>query len=722
MNLHAPLSPSPIRQPPAPGFSPFGTARQRFLGRAPYEGADDGLSPLLEQLQAAAQRHDLGAESVYLAWELAQWQPDLEPQERAALLLLILASLLTLRRGSTRFPVHGPAGQQYLHDILAPLLLSEEPQPAPVVDLPGLIARMRCLLDANKAPCIIGGPQDYKPLLFVPPYLYHQKLWQQEERVVQRLVALLSRPYFRCNPEHLAEALATVRQHAPVVGGTTLALSAEQEYAVLTAVHCPFTIISGGPGTGKTSIVVFILRLLMHLGVSPHAMALAAPTGKAAQRLGSSMHQTLRQIPHPHAYDTELLHTCPTPQTLHRLLGYAPGPDRFYYHENNRLASQVVIVDEGSMIDLFLMERLLRAVRDDVRLIVLGDAEQLPSVDTGAVLRDLVPELVQTQTPWRFLVHGQMQDAGAGPNDGPMARCAVRLRHSYRMRSDDPAGRNLLTIAAHINAGQVEALFTPTDLWSECIAPRSAVTELTFSKAEHLAASTTAAALDPFLERWYAELVCGTPEVARLTQMLYHYGEDGFNQDDRDRLTRLFQHTERSRILCLTRVHATGAEAINARLHARCLQHTGLAQLPEFFPGEPVMMLHNDYDKRLFNGDQGLILRVAMQTSEPQSMAVFPVAGDFAAFHLTSLRGQIVLAFALTVHKSQGSEFDHVALILPETDLPLLTREMLYTAVTRSKRSVTIVGRQELFEQGVRRTIRRFSGIAEKVQQACVPQ
>ncbi|MEE9149077.1 MAG: hypothetical protein V3U27_16970 [Candidatus Tectomicrobia bacterium] len=91
MNLHAPLSPSPIRQPPAPGFSPFGTALQRFLGRAPYEGADDGLSPLLEQLQAAAQRHDLGAESVYLAWELAQWQPDLEPQERAALLLLILA-------------------------------------------------------------------------------------------------------------------------------------------------------------------------------------------------------------------------------------------------------------------------------------------------------------------------------------------------------------------------------------------------------------------------------------------------------------------------------------------------------------------------------------------------------------------------------------------------------------------------------------------------------
>ena len=103
-------------------------------------------------------------------------------------------------------------------------------------------------------------------------------------------------------------------------------------------------------------------------------------------------------------------------------------------------------------------------------------------------------------------------------------------------------------------------------------------------------------------------------------------------------------------------------------------------------------------------------------------MAVFPVSGDFAAFHLTSLRGQIVLAFALTVHKSQGSEFDHVALILPETDLPLLTREMLYTAVTRSKRSVTIVGRQELFEQGVRRTIRRFSGVAEKVQQACVPQ
>jgi exodeoxyribonuclease V alpha subunit len=575
---------------------------------------------------------------------------------------------------------------------------------------------MRHLLDHHKAPRLIGEPDEYKPLLWAPPYLYPQKLWQYEAQLLQRLTQLLQRPLCTVPPDRLTEALDTLRRHPPRIEGAALALSAEQEYAVLTAVHNPVTLICGGPGTGKTSIVVFILRLLIHLGMLPHRIALAAPTGKAAQRLGVSIQQTLGQIEQPHFGDVALLHACPEPLTLHRLLGYSPGQDRFFYHANNRLAHRVVIVDEGSMIDLFLMERLVRALRDDVRLILLGDAEQLPSVDTGAVLRDLIPPQLDTRTPWGAFVRGRLPQEQADAPEMPFVRSTVRLRRSYRMRADDPAGRAILTLAGQINAGQTEAVTGKRKRRIESLTPRATVEALTFTQVEHLICADPIPVLAPFLRRWEIECLGGDAEIERFMQTVYPYTADGFAPADTAHLQHVFRHVERSRILCLTRVYDTGTEALNERLHASRCQALGLAQTGEFIPGEPVLMLRNDYDKRLFNGDQGLILRVAPPEQEPQPMAVFFVAGQFTAFHVTALRGQIALAFALTVHKSQGSEFDQIALILPESDIPLLTREMLYTAVTRSKRSVTIVGSPEVFKLGIHRTINRFSGMAEKLR------
>nr|MCH9670242.1 ATP-dependent RecD-like DNA helicase [Gammaproteobacteria bacterium] len=197
---------------------------------------------------------------------------------------------------------------------------------------------------------------------------------------------------------------------------------------------------------------------------------------------------------------------------------------------------------------------------------------------------------------------------------------------------------------------------------------------------------------------------------------VYPYAADGFEASDTALLQQLFRHTERSRILCLTRVYETGTESINQSLHTRRLQALGRVGSSEFIPGEPVMMLRNDYEKQLFNGDQGLILRVALQGQEPQAMAVFLVAGQFVAFQLSALRGYLALAFALTVHKSQGSEFDRIALVLPQSDIPLLTREMLYTAVTRSKQSVTILGSQDILKRGIVRTVNRYSGIADQLR------
>ncbi len=290
------------------------------------------------------------------------------------------------------------------------------------------------------------------------------------------------------------------------------------------------------------------------------------------------------------------------------------------------------------------------------------------------------------------------------------------------MRADDPDGRAILTVAAAINAGQSRSLFASDKRRRQTpgIETRHTLATLCFRGVEHLVSPDASLTLASFLSYWYTERLCADPEICQLEHAVYHYGPDGFNDLALDRLDQLFDQVERHRILCLTRVYATGAEAINARLHIQCGQVMGAMTSPEFLPGEPLMMQRNDYDKRLFNGDQGLALRVVMPGHAPQVMAVFPVAGVYMSFHLGTLRGQLTLAYAMTVHKSQGSEFDHVALVLPDADLSLLTREILYTAVTRSKRSVTILGSPELLVQGVARRVQRFSGIAEKLHRAVV--
>lgn len=709
-------------------FSPFDTAAQRFRGTGASPVSEAGPEPWLDRLRDTLPRHDLSLETGYLAWEMTQWQPGLSPEEQAALFMLLVVSLVNLRQGSTRFPVEGEAGDVYLGDMLASLFEAGTASLPLPIDTDSLTRTIQNMLNGQKAPAIIGGPADYKPLLYVSPYVYQQKLWDYESRFAERFTALLDRPAATIDADHLRQVLAALRRHPPMHGKTALKLSAEQEYAVLTAVHSPVTLISGGPGTGKTSIVVFILRLLTHLGLSPGAIALAAPTGKAAQRLGASIQNTLGRIAQPHLADAPLLAHSPVPSTLHRLLGYAPGSGRFVYHEANRLTQQVVIVDEGSMIDLFLMERLVCALKDDAQLIILGDADQLPSVDTGAVLRDLMPEVIDTQNPWRAFVQGKLRLAApaAAPASihTPLQQRAVRLQHSYRMRTDDPDGRAILTVAAAINAGQSRSLFAPRkDRSKPGIDTHHTVETLRFRGVEHLLPplpEEASTALESFLSYWYTQRLQADPALCQLERAVFPYGQDGFNDLAIDRLDQLFDQVERHRILCLTRVYATGAEAINARLHIQCGQVLGAMTSPEFLPGEPLMMQRNDYDKRLFNGDQGLALRVAMPGQAPQVMAVFPVAGAYMPFHLGTLRGQLTLAYAMTVHKSQGSEFDHIALVLPEVDLPLLTRESLYTAVTRSKRSVTILGNPELLKLGVSRRVQRFSGIADKLHCASV--
>jgi exodeoxyribonuclease V alpha subunit len=342
------------------------------------------------------------------------------------------------------------------------------------------------------------------------------------------------------------------------------------------------------------------------------------------------------------------------------------------HHQNHRLAARAVIVDEGSMIDLALMDRLLCALRDDAVLVLLGDADQLPSVDAGAVFRDL-------------------------------SSLAVRLQRNFRTDQAQAGGRRISECAAAVRAGDTGRLLA-------LLTPRPTTAGLAFDGVELVPGMQREAVL----ERWYQDSIAALPEWNQLVEHEYVLGPEGFSSEDNDRLTRLHAQVARQRVLCVTRERAFGANPVNAFLHGLCAGPGG-----ELLPGEPVLVLHNDYQRGLWNGDQGFILSVKQPGHAARSMAVFRLSTVAASPWLVvspeALGEGLSLAYALTVHKAQGSEHDQVLLLLPEQPLPLLTRELLYTALTRARHAVVICGSAEVLSAGAAASLTRASGLAEKL-------
>ncbi|MBF5044759.1 exodeoxyribonuclease V subunit alpha [Aggregicoccus sp. 17bor-14] len=706
---------------------PTGTAAREVVRVNPALGRRNTVLPAFPSflLEGASQWED-GPEMLHLAWELARCAPEATAEESKALVMLAFAALVSVREGSTRMPVRGEAGRAFLGAVL------ERLGAHPKKDLEAVLALVETLPEGVRT--VLGGPE--RPLVLDGQWLSLQKLRHSEDQLVGALRARMTLPPVLAEGEAKAR-LAEVLERPPLAGGKPLKLSEEQQRAVATAMCRPLTLITGGPGTGKTSIVVSLLRTLVRLGVAPETIALAAPTGKAAMRMDESVRAALGSVSEPSAEDTRLLEARPPARTLHRLLGYSPSTDRFLHHALNPLAEDVVIVDESSMVDLFLMDRLVRSLKPGARLVLLGDADQLPSVDAGAVFRDLVPDEAPPSKPAPAksptkarkeqlpLPLGEGWGEGAGfptvPPSDPRAASAVRLTQSYRMDPSDPAGRNILTVARAVKAGQPVQLGGEGDARA---ALRTRARDLALSGMEVLECEPGGTEFQSLLDRWDTDVLRGGGDLDSLVRREYRFGLEGCVSEDAADLERLFRRFESARLLCLTRSpnDPSGTGAINAYFHRRALRlATGLQrQAPEFLPGEPLLVEANDYDRKLFNGDQGLVVRGVDLAGDRQQhfMAAFRSGDGFVAFHLDGLRGRIQHAYAMTVHKSQGSEFDRVALVLPSRDLPLLTRELLYTGMTRARRSVVVVGASALLQTGVQRGLSRWSGVAERIRGA----
>jgi exodeoxyribonuclease V alpha subunit len=656
------------------------TAWRRF--ESARDGANSIFDARMRSLEVSVAGLNLTPETVHLAAELAALEPALEADDRMTLILLILVSIVALQEGSTRFPVTGPLSAVPMRRVLT--ALCADGFGAAAVDT--IATSIEALLQSNRAAALVGQREDdYKPLLYIAPYIMHQRIYYCERELAIRLGALLTnRPEAQPDSEQLARALQEVIERPVIVQGREIVMSDEQRSVVEASARAGLTVISGGPGTGKTSIVVAIMRLIVRLGVDPSEIALTAPTGKAANRMGECVTESLTRIEHCDAVDQALLEAHLEPSTIHRLLGYSVDSGRFRHHRNNPVSAKVVIVDEGSMLDVTLMERLTSAIQSGARLILLGDANQLPSVAAGSVFRALVPS--------------------AEDGQGPLAAASMRLEVNHRMKSDDPSGRSILLAARSINEGVAPV-----------VDRRASPAELTFAGVEFVGA--TPRELGPFLDRWYADRVRGENDVADLIKHDFIERDGGFDEADCARLRVLFAHAAKSRILCVTRVFETGAERINARLHSRAAETADVAadRIP-FVVGEPLIVLRNDYERGLFNGDNGILLWVRRNNGSQIPMAIFPRGDKFVAYRIEALREFIELSYAMTVHKAQGSEFDSVAIVLPEKPIAVLTRELIYTAVSRSRTSVVIVGAESVLSNAIATRVERFSGLADRLK------
>lgn len=435
-----------------------------------------------------------------------------------------------------------------------------------------------------------------------------------------------------------------------------------------------FVVVSGGPGTGKTFTVARILAAQARLFPACRRIRLAAPTGKAAARLKESLQEAKATLPHPFAdgVPEEAI-------TLHRLLRYNHHTHRFFHDQRNPLHLDMLLIDEASMIDVPLMAAVLKALPPECRLVLCGDKNQLASVEAGNLLTDLCGSEVSPWSPTmqRHMLELTGQAFPACQTALPLENCLVHLRESRRFG----ANSGIAALATAVNSRSSEAV-------TRCCSGHSY----------------------PDLTLHEGSLQLGAAAPAWFRRFILEHLAPVFTASSPDEALR---RVDRCRILCALHQGVNGVERCNALVES-ILRREGYISRSERgnYPGRPLMILQNDYSLGLFNGDTGVLW--PNQAGDLQ--AWFPQAdGSLRAVSRLRLPPHQT-GYAITVHKSQGSEFAHVLLVLPDRDTPILTRELLYTGITRARQSLTIRADLNRLLEGTLRSARRFSGLAERLR------
>ena len=525
-----------------------------------------------------------------------------------------------------------------------------------------------------------ADPGAARPLRLVGSTVYLDRFWREEREVAADLLTFSDGTPAIVDEAVLTDGLARLFAGEPA--------DSRQRLAAATAVLRRFAVVAGGPGTGKTTTVARIVALLVEqsaaTGDPPPLIALAAPTGKAAARLQEAVHAEAATLAVGDDVRSRLLDLHAS--TLHRLLGWRPGShSRFRHHRTNRLPHDVVIVDETSMVSLSLMARLVESVRPDARLVLVGDPGQLTSIEAGAVLGDIVgpatagPMMRAQARAALAAVTGHDIPAGADPpSDGAaIGDGIVVLDRVHRF------GGGIAQLADAIRRGD------PDDVMSVLESQLDDVSWIAVDAAE------------PEAELALAEVREEAVTAGRRVVEAARAGEA------RDAIAALGAF----RVLCAHRRGAQGVAAWTARIESWLA-----TAIPGFEPdgpayvGRPLLVTENDYELRLYNGDTGVVV----QTAPDRVSAAFERGGELLEFTPTRL-GAIETAVAMTIHKSQGSQFDTAVVLLPAATSRILTRELLYTAATRARSRLVLVGAESAVRAAVARPVARASGLRDRL-------
>lgn len=532
---------------------------------------------------------------------------------------------------------------------------------------------------------------------------FERRLQQQLDRFFTLNTPLLP------DTQTVQQVLQEILVEKPVLtpSGTPVQLNELQKRALLLAGFQQTVVVSGGPGTGKTSVVVALLRYLLRCGFNPETVALAAPTGKAAQRMTESLRLGLNTLSEKTAEEQKLLQV--EGQTIHRLLGFHGGTGFFKFHSENPLQLKLVVIDEVSMVDVELMAQLLEAIDPaNTKLILLGDKDQLPSVSAGAILRDLLSSEEGVQYSPEVVDYLKTVDPGSceGINtvnkiqDGLTDR-AVVLEKTYRSQ------QQILDVAEKINTGQIPVL-EKADTVKGCL-ELEGVKQYVGNHGNETGYLDDRNAL---LQEWAKTALTGTGEYAAVLKELKNFdvqqlNGESFSKEPAQKFDRLFLALNGFRILTMLRGGLLGVRLINRQMARIVRPQLDWKGSDELFHGMPVMILRNDYRQNLFNGDIGVVLRAKGGVY----WAVFPQGERYKAYPPAQLP-QNEQAFAMTVHKSQGSEYGKVLFVFPpKKECLLLTKEIFYTGVTRAKDGVLIYAGDGVVQEAVKHAVQRESGL-----------
>lgn len=618
------------------------------------------------------------------------------PGEKAQILMhLFIALSVSLRAGHTCLPITEISAVHWAIDFDEHGQCNHQGYVFPSTDvLSSLLIELKIGINAQQ------------PLVFEHNNLYMRRYYQFESELArginERLTSITS--------VSLNDISSIINQLFPSVRSTQPDEIDWQKVAVANAINKNFTVIAGGPGTGKTYTVTKLLAALLMLNKKGRnyndeqalEVALVAPTGKAAQRLSESIIKAVEGF--KGLIDDDILAAIPTQaKTIHRLLGVIPNSPNFRHHQHNLLSCDILLIDEVSMVDLPMMARLFRALKIDTKVILLGDADQLPSVAVGSVLADIAPRphYGYSRENLNYLAQACQLDLKQLQSTFEQGNVTIENNHDHlsfliKSRRFDGEG-GIGKLAAHVIQGHA--------VQSWLLLESSTSKESSTSQASSADKTSTQLTLvDNNLSSWLAPLV-------------NKYYQGIAQCDD---IAQAFTMLAKFRVLCVTRQGEFGVDALNQWIKEQLVHNVNLSQTS--YHGMPIMISENDYRLGLFNGDVGLLWR----SSDGHLMAYFEnseqvleqdnIAGLSKGIAYKMLQPSRLpkydSVYAMTIHKTQGSEFEHVAIVLPKhAEHQLLSRELLYTGITRAKTKLTIACNSKTWKFGVKTVIKRYSGL-----------